>query len=97
MHFSTLATAALVAHASAKVVTVSVAQNGLAFTPNNIKADVGDTLEFQFYPAQHSVIQGDGSKACQPLAGGFYSGVVKSTGGMNVCKLPSISLLQRHR
>lgn len=85
MHFTTsTVVAALAAGALGKVVTVNVAQGGLTFSPNNIKADKGDTLEFHFYPNSHSVVQGDGSKACQPVAGGFYSGVVKSSGGMNV-------------
>ena len=51
MYFST----ALVAAASAAVVTaatisVEVGNGALKFSPNDIKANVGDSIEFSFFP-----------------------------------------------
>lgn len=62
--------------ASADVYKVEVGKGGLRYTPNNIKADKGDIVEFHF-DAMHSVIAGDFKKPCTPVSsGGFYSGVL---------------------
>jgi plastocyanin len=51
MHFSTISflTAATVASA-ATTISVAVGQGGLIYTPNDIKASVGDSVEFSFFP-----------------------------------------------
>ncbi|KAJ6786221.1 hypothetical protein PWT90_05755 [Aphanocladium album] len=68
--------------ASAKTVRVDVGKDGLSFTPDVIKADKGDTLDFHFYPQKHSVVLGDKDKACSPAASNvFYSGFIPSSSG----------------
>ncbi|KAB5515169.1 Cupredoxin, partial [Coniochaeta sp. 2T2.1] len=61
-----------------------VGQGGnFAFTPNEVKAAVGDVVEFQF-PAggNHSVVEGEFNNACQPAAtGGFFSGYMNTLSG----------------
>ena len=60
--------------ALAKDIPISVGKGGLVFNPEAVTADVGDLLQFSFYPKNHSVAQGSLSAPCQPLAGGVYSG-----------------------
>ena len=59
---------------------ISVAQNGLSYSPNNIQAATGDTLTFHFLSAPHSVAQSTFDKPCQPSSGGVWSGVVSDSG-----------------
>jgi plastocyanin len=40
----------------------------LKFYPNNIKAAVGDMVQFQFYPKNHTVTQSTFDNPCQPVA-----------------------------
>jgi len=70
----------------AKTIQMNVADNNgnLVFQPESITASVGDMVEFAFYPRDHSVVQGDYSKACQPLSGGFYSGYFPVSKGPGV-------------
>jgi hypothetical protein len=50
------------------------------FTPNQLKADVGDVVEFWFYPQNHSVARSDFKSPCIPYEDtgvgrqGFWSG-----------------------
>ena len=70
-----LLAAGLVMQAGATTIKVAVGKTGLTFDPNIIPAKVGDVLEFNFYPRNHSVVAGDFSKPCQPAtSGGFFSG-----------------------
>ncbi|KAH6949136.1 hypothetical protein DER45DRAFT_624383 [Fusarium avenaceum] len=46
--------------------TINVGAAGHKFTPNNIKADVGDIVEYRFYPDGHWVIRGDFDNPCIP-------------------------------
>ncbi|KAM5353021.1 hypothetical protein ACJZ2D_017108 [Fusarium nematophilum] len=46
--------------------TINVGAAGHKFTPNDIKADVGDILEYRFYPDAHWVIRGDFGYPCIP-------------------------------
>ncbi|KAF4341386.1 hypothetical protein FBEOM_4634 [Fusarium beomiforme] len=64
--------------------TVNVGASGHKFTPNEVKAEVGDIIEWRFYPTDHWVIQGDYDVPCIPYnyAGlnrkeGFSSGLQK--------------------
>ena len=52
MQFSTSVSLLAVAasYASAEIHKVAVGQNGLTFTPNNLDAQVGDFVEFAFFP-----------------------------------------------
>jgi len=56
-------------------------EDTFVFKPREIRAGVGDMLEFHFAPtaflaSNHSVAQGTFERACEPLSGGFYSGNV---------------------
>ncbi|KAH8881312.1 Cupredoxin, partial [Thozetella sp. PMI_491] len=59
---------ALVGVAMAKSIKVEVGENGFTFNPSTIQASVGDTLEFVFYPQNHSVALGDFGRPCQPAS-----------------------------
>jgi len=84
MQFATLALAALASVASAqqRVNVVRVAQNGsLTFTPNDIRVNVGEMVQFQFAAGNHTVTQSTFDQPCQPIAmhsniTGFHSGFV---------------------
>ncbi|KAM0328043.1 hypothetical protein ACHAQA_005444 [Verticillium albo-atrum] len=61
----------------AKTIPINVASIPLSFLPDRVQADVGDVLEFHFYPQNHSVVQGDYHHPCSPVdEGGFFSGFV---------------------
>ncbi|EPE29278.1 Cupredoxin [Glarea lozoyensis ATCC 20868] len=56
-------------YSSSKPVTttkVAVGANGHVFTPEVITAAVGDIIEFQFYPLNHSVARSDFKQPCIP-------------------------------
>ncbi|KAJ0335452.1 hypothetical protein COL922a_009188 [Colletotrichum nupharicola] len=71
--------------ASGTVHVVKVGESGLTFSPNDVKAALGDTVEFHFYPKAHSVAQSSFDKPCEPLsngtATGFFSGPVPVSSG----------------
>ncbi|KAF7551649.1 hypothetical protein G7Z17_g4854 [Cylindrodendrum hubeiense] len=46
--------------------TVAVGASGHKFTPSEIEADVGDVIEWRFYPTNHWVIRGDFDYPCIP-------------------------------
>ncbi|KAI9842697.1 MAG: hypothetical protein M1837_006982 [Sclerophora amabilis] len=50
------------------VVKVSNKDKDLVFCPNDIKAAVGELVQFQFYPMNHSVVQSTFDKPCEPIA-----------------------------
>jgi len=80
---SAILTAVLAMQARAATITVMVGQGGLTFTPNEVKAAIGDVVEFQF-PAggNHSVVEGDFNNPCHPAAtGGFFSGYMNTLSG----------------
>lgn len=52
---------------------------GLNFDPDTLKADKGDTIEFSFYPRNHSVAESTFDKPCQPLDNGIFSGFFGTT------------------
>jgi plastocyanin len=61
------------------VVKVGNANGTLAFSPNSITAAVGEMVQFQFAPANHTVTQSTFDQPCQPIAlnsnvTGIYSG-----------------------
>ncbi|KAA6410094.1 MAG: hypothetical protein FRX48_05513 [Lasallia pustulata] len=61
---------------------IGVGDGGLVFKPDSITAAAGDMLEFQFYPAEHNVIQGSFSQPCQPVnSSAFYSGYMPVSSG----------------
>ncbi|KAK1593758.1 Cupredoxin [Colletotrichum navitas] len=87
MHASTVLAAVLPAAAVMGAThVVKVGDGGLTFSPNDIKAAVGDLVEFQFYPKAHSVAQSAFDTPCTPLSNGtttgFFSGPVPVTSGV---------------
>ncbi|KAK7415417.1 hypothetical protein QQZ08_012358 [Neonectria magnoliae] len=46
--------------------TVAVGASGHKFTPDEVEADVGDIIEWRFYPTNHWVIRGDFDYPCIP-------------------------------
>ncbi|KAM0283104.1 hypothetical protein ACHAQH_002707 [Verticillium albo-atrum] len=73
---------ALAAQVVAKTIEINVASIPLTFLPDQVAADVGDVLEFHFYPQNHSVVAGDYDSPCTPLDhGGFFSGFVPVASG----------------
>jgi plastocyanin len=63
------------ASANPNIHTVSVGQGGFVFTPNTTVASVGQQIEFQFFPPNHTVTQSSFENPCQPLnSTSFFSG-----------------------
>ncbi|KAH9221529.1 hypothetical protein DL95DRAFT_455361 [Leptodontidium sp. 2 PMI_412] len=60
--------------------SVNVGAAGLVFTPNSLTANVGDIVEFRFYPQNHSVARAEYKYPCIPYEvvdvgkQGFWSG-----------------------
>ncbi|KAI1388703.1 uncharacterized protein F4822DRAFT_253627 [Hypoxylon trugodes] len=71
MQFTTATLLALLGAASAQkvhVVSVGSPNGTLAFSPDNVKADVGDMIQFQFRGGNHSVAQSNFDNPCTPIA-----------------------------
>jgi len=72
----TVASVTVNAQAGATI-KVSVGENGaLQYSPNNLAAEVGTSIEFDFFPKNHTVTQSSFADPCHPLDGGFFSGFV---------------------
>ncbi|KAF2143444.1 uncharacterized protein K452DRAFT_225533 [Aplosporella prunicola CBS 121167] len=68
------------------VVQVGSMNGSLAFYPENLQAEVGDYVQFQFNPKNHSVVQSTFSAPCVPMknvmpnaTNAFYSGFMPAT------------------
>jgi plastocyanin len=48
---------------------VSVGKDGLKMDPDNIQAEVGDIINFSFYPRNHSIAQASYETPCEPMSG----------------------------
>ncbi len=48
---------------------VKVGSDGLNIDPDNVKAEVGDIVNFEFYPNNHSITQSSYDEPCVPLFG----------------------------
>ena len=61
--------------------SVTAGFNGLNFEPNNVVAQVGDIIQWEFLPANHSVAQSNFANPCKPLNDGssFFPGFVFAT------------------
>jgi plastocyanin len=76
---------------SSQTIKIEVGEGGLQFDPSSTTANVGDTLEYHFYGAKHSVIQGNYDSPCTPSSSSaFYSGVVQGTSSGDVTFPPRI-------
>ncbi|KAL8388205.1 hypothetical protein RB595_009383 [Gaeumannomyces hyphopodioides] len=81
MHTGLIAAIA-VAAARAAVHKIDVGKGGKTYTPDVVKADKGDVLEFRFVGGTHDAVTGDMDRPCQPARkkdGAFSSGVFKGT------------------
>jgi plastocyanin len=56
--------------------SVTAGFNGLHFEPSNVVAEIGDIVQFEFLPMNHSVAQSSFAEPCVPLADetGFFAG-----------------------
>ncbi|KAI9739351.1 MAG: hypothetical protein M1834_007564 [Cirrosporium novae-zelandiae] len=65
--------------------TVDVGKGGFTFVPDSINANVGDTVEFDFFPTNHSVVRAAYGYPCIPYEDtgsnlqGFFSGFKVTT------------------
>jgi len=80
---------------------VTVGKDGkLAFCPEQITAASGDLVQFQFYPKNHSVVQGFFAKGCTPIseaaAGvaqqGSFSGFMPVDASSNSTTIPTFTI-----
>jgi len=81
MYRSLLSVLALAAAVNGKPQIIDVGEDGaLAFSPNSLTADIGDTLEFHFYSGSggHSVVSSTLDSPCVPATGAFFSGYQKA-------------------
>lgn len=62
-----LVTQNLMTPGASKIIPVVVGGNQRVFTPNNIVANPGDVIQFQFNTANHSVTQSAAETPCRPL------------------------------
>jgi len=70
-----IALQALITLSTAENIAVTVGNGAqLVFSPDTVKADVGDTLSFSYFPKNHSVVQSSFADPCHSLNGGFFSG-----------------------
>jgi plastocyanin len=76
---STTSAAAAPSPVPSNVHIVTVAQNGLAFSPNSLTANPGDQVQFNWAQSAHSVAQSTFENPCAPVnASAFYSGFLNS-------------------
>jgi len=80
MHFTKSAVIGFLPAALAANFQVIVgANNGLTFTPNTVKAAVGDTVQYMFATQNHTVTSGNAAVGCTPN-NNFNSGFVPAPG-----------------
>jgi len=97
MAMTSSATATATAAAATK--TIIVGFDGHAFSPNMTEANTGDTIEFDFYPGNHSVVRSEYMFPCVPYEttgngktgffSGFYNVAAQSTVRLPRASLPS--------
>ncbi|GAW13218.1 hypothetical protein ANO14919_025980 [Xylariales sp. No.14919] len=104
MHFSSsvIATVLLGLASAQKVHVVSVSSTTdktlLAFSPNNLKADVGDMIQFQFLNGNHSVVQSNFDNPCTPIqafvknATGMFSGYMDVAASASTGMIPTYTM-----
>lgn len=85
---SSASAASASASGSVKVLVVKVSNEagGLVFEPNDVKANAGDMVQFQFYPKNHSVAMSNFAQPCVPIEQSnpnstqkFFSGYMPTT------------------
>src|SRR5579862_6344913 len=61
---------------------VQVGNGGLKFSPDSLTANAGDSVEFQFNPLNHSVVQSSFQAPCVPSSNALFSGFVPVSSGV---------------
>lgn len=56
-----------------QIVTVSNNNGSLMYFPENIKAEVGSVVQFQFYPKNHTITESSFAAPCKPIAANLTS------------------------
>lgn len=78
--------------------TVSTSNNSLVYTPSNIKAAVGDKVQFQFVAGNHTVTQSTFDQPCHPINSvmsnvtGFHSGFMPAAAGAASGTIPTYTV-----
>ncbi|CAN8103346.1 unnamed protein product [Discula destructiva] len=102
MQFAPTLLAALASVASAQtvhVVTVASSNNSLIYTPNNVKAAVGDMVQFQFVAGNHTVTQSTFDQPCRPIdtvmtnVTGFHSGYMPAAASASTGMIPTYTIM----
>ncbi|KAI1460914.1 hypothetical protein F4805DRAFT_349809 [Annulohypoxylon moriforme] len=101
MQFSTAALLSLLGAASAQkvwVISVGSTNGTLAFSPDNVKADVGDMLQFQFRGGNHSVAQSNFDNPCSPISDhtnmtGIFSGYQPVAASQAMGMIPTYTVM----
>lgn len=82
-----------------QVVTVSTANNSLVYTPNNIKANAGEMVQFQFVAGNHTVTQSTFDQPCTPISTiqtnvtGFHSGYQPAAASKETGMIPTYTVM----
>lgn len=82
-----------------QVVTVSTANNSLVYTPNNIKANPGEMVQFQFVAGNHTVTQSTFDQPCTPISTimsnvtGFHSGYQPAAASQQSGMIPTYTVM----
>ncbi|RYP55774.1 hypothetical protein DL771_012365 [Monosporascus sp. 5C6A] len=104
MYYTAASFLALLGLASAqRLHVVSVSGEGdwaLKFSPDNLKAAVGDMIQFQFRAGNHSVVQSNFDNPCTPIkmhtgAEGFYSGYQLVAASEAMDMIPTYTVMVR--
>ncbi|KAG6360760.1 hypothetical protein INS49_011826 [Diaporthe citri] len=102
MQFTAAALAVMAGVASAQkvqVVTVSTANNSLVYTPDNIKANPGEMVQFQFVAGNHTVTQSTFDQPCAPISTiqtnvtGFHSGYQPAAASKETGMIPTYTVM----
>lgn len=73
-----LAVASVACVHAAETHKVNVGESGLSFSPEEVKAAKGDTIEFHFFSSSHDAVMGLADRPCEAMGmmdGSFASGV----------------------
>jgi plastocyanin len=99
MQFTTVALAALASLASAqRTLVVTVGMNSTqTFSPNNLKVNPGEFVQFQFAAGNHTVTQSTFDAPCQPVSmhsnlTGFHSGFQPATASLSMGMIPTYTI-----
>lgn len=81
-----------------QVVTVSSANGSLVYSPDNVKAAVGDMVQFQFVAGNHTVTQSTFDQPCKPINSvmsnvtGFHSGFMPVAASQATGMIPTYTI-----